>query len=360
MSQRNFFGLIALLIITFGVFWASKSSFESAELQPSVRFFDDVNSEKVEEILLTRGEESLSISKKDGIWTLPAKDGYPADPGKVRSLLLSLFELKSSQRITDSPEHYARLGVTDEAVKEGKAKIELRAADGSDLAGLYVGDMRKKRSAGEMPGMSGQYIRELDSADVFLIGDRVPVIVLVSNWLLRNLANILPKGIERVTQFSLVDEEFKPSFTLIRKQTEKAQDGAVFALDSEEGSVPDTVAAKQVQSGLENMRIVDVMKEGDATAKLRFDRKTEYLLSNGLVYSITSAESGEQFFAKLAVEFDDSIKPREGENVTLSSADEAQKLNQQYSGWVFELPKYLGQKFRTSRESVMRDSTPTA
>ncbi|MCB0344044.1 MAG: DUF4340 domain-containing protein [Bdellovibrionales bacterium] len=356
MSQRNFFGLIALLIVTFGVFWASKSSFEDSDLQPTVRFLEHVNSDKIQEIVLTRGEESLTIAKQGGIWTLPAKDGYPADPGKVRSLLLSLFELKSSQKITDQEDHYARLGVTDESVKEGKAKIELRGPDASTLAGFYVGDMRKSRTPGEMPGMSGQYVREIRSSDVYLIGDRVPVIVLISNWLLRNLSNILPKGIEKVTQFELEGSELKPVFSLQRTEHKEGEEAPMFALDSAEGEKPQTVAATQVQTGLENMRIVDVLKDGDATKEFKFDRKTQYVLNNGLVYSVTTAELGEKFFAKLSVEFDPTVKPLEGDKVTASSQEDAEKLNQQYVDWVFELPKYLGQKFRVSRAALLSDA----
>lgn len=359
MSQRSFFGLIALLVVTFGVFWASKSSFDEPELQEPVRFLSGVNSDSVQRVVLIRGDESIELQRKDDTWVIPARDGFPADPGKVRSLMLGLFELKSSQKITDQEQHYDRLGVSEAAVEQGKAKVQLFGTSEAPLAELYIGEMRKQRAPGALPGMSGQYVRRGGSSDVFLVGDRVVVNVNVNNWLLRNLANILPKGIERAIQYERQEDgSFAESFVLVRTEQKEGEKKSVFALGSEAGQRLETVAATQVQTGLENMRVLDVQRANEAAEGLAFDRKTQYMLSNGLVYSITTAEQGDKYFAKIDVSFNDKVLEGEQESAAanLSSAEEAGRLDKQYDGWVFELPKYLGQKFRVSRDSLMQDN----
>ena len=57
--------------------------------------------------------EPVQLERTDAGWIVVQKDGYPADAGKIRQLLLRLAEARLAETKTANPELYPRLGVAD-------------------------------------------------------------------------------------------------------------------------------------------------------------------------------------------------------------------------------------------------------
>ena len=174
----------------------------------------------------------------------------------------------------------------------------------------------------------------------------------------------------------------------------------------------------QVASGLENLRIADVRSvEDPENSKLSFDMKTVYRALNGLIYTVETAKEGEKVLAKLHVAFDPAFaetlkeqarsaaeieakekaaKEAAGEvakkaaeqqssaagnaqvspestaspasvpsavptptpdpaaALQIASQEEADKLNEQFGPWVYELASYQGNKFRKTRADLTK------
>ena len=169
----------------------------------------------------------------------------------------------------------------------------------------------------------------------------------------------------------------------------------------------------QIVSGLENLRMNDVMQATDPrVAKLNFDAETVYQSDNGLVFHVVTAQEGSKIYARIRTVFDEALakklearaaaenaeaekakaqakadeaakkeeeagktdtaqpsltvaaapeqagKQAEGDKakaaIQLSNADEALKLNSKFDPWIFEFVSYQGDKFRKNRSDLVK------
>ena len=76
--------------------------------------FKDVANE-VSKLRIARpaGEVGVTIRLEDKHWLISARDDYPADLGKLRSLIIGLADAQVVEEKTSNPEHYPKLGVDD-------------------------------------------------------------------------------------------------------------------------------------------------------------------------------------------------------------------------------------------------------
>mgnify|MGYP001811657580 CR=1 FL=1 len=55
------------------------------------------------------GDEGITIRREDKRWMISARDDYPADLGKLRSLIIGLADAQVVEEKTSNPEHYPKL-----------------------------------------------------------------------------------------------------------------------------------------------------------------------------------------------------------------------------------------------------------
>ena len=254
--------------------------------------------------------------------------------------------------------------------------------------------------------ISGQYVRRSDQQQVYLVPEAITVVTTLAYWLDSSLTNVMTAKIESVEQYAGA-QAAAPEFTLVKDSKLGEAGRAQFSL--KEGVEGDKklkdVATTQIPSGLENLAIQDVAKAGEDSVKdLSFDKKTVYSLSNGLRYTVLSAEKGEKSFISLAVDFDSklaaelkaradsaasaaaavsSVASSSGAETSgpaasaagnpaatgiassaavdpISNVEEAAKLNDQYKNWVYEVRKFQVQKFRYSKDQLFEAPLPAS
>jgi len=370
MNSKSLSVLVVVFVVLSGVFFLQSSQTSDEADNRSRRLFQDVQqtSGDITQIDIRQGESEFRLARDGQEWVIPSRQGYPADAGKVKSLLIKVLGLDVSQVVTKRAENFEKLGVTDEAVSKGKGAVFFKNEKGEEIVGIYLGDFRKKQHTSGLPAPLGQYVRRTDEETVYLISDPISVVTTLTYWLDTTIANKLQSNILSIEQFALSEDGEELLYSFQRKE----KDGPL-QLEQEvpAGKKLKDVNVNQVRSSLENVRLEDVFRADAEQAKaLNFDYKTRFLLSNGLIYEVASAKDDEKFYAKIAVSFDEAYgekvsaeheaeteenkdaaetdgeaqKPKGPE---LSSAAEAKKLmEQQYSKWIFVLPQYLGQKFR--------------
>src|SRR5690349_16973732 len=69
-----------------------------------------ISSSRIAKLIMVQGNDQVELASKDGQWTVPSRNNYPADASKVNAFLLKLFDLTSSQRIPTSAESLKKLG----------------------------------------------------------------------------------------------------------------------------------------------------------------------------------------------------------------------------------------------------------
>lgn len=402
MTQKNLLTLVIVLSVLVGIFFLTQPGYERTDDQHQIRLFSDIDGGKISKIVIEQGNSNIELSSgvpgHDG-WIVPARANYPADTGKINSLLLKILDLSVSQKVTENEQKFDQLGVTDPAVKNGKGKVTLHDKENHILGGLFLGELRKGK------GSSGQFIRRFGAdnsgrKEVYLIAEPINASTDLANWLDTTVANVLQSELEGVTQFKVTNNREEKEFEL--KKTEKKGPVPEFTLDPplSGDEQMNAVNFSQVRSALENLRLNDVLQSSDPQLKeLVFDKKTVSQLSNGLTYTVLTAQKEpEKCYGKISVTFNQAfadavkkqiefsqeqvakkktadeqtkkgggeVKPDQAatdgadnststiETPKLSSSEEAQKLSVKYEPWVFQLQQYMCSKFRHVRSELVQ------
>ncbi len=386
MSGKSLGILLGILLLLGVGFFLTQRGDEAREEVRHHSLFEDLAKEKISKIKIERGDKTFELAESNGIWVVPAKHNYPADAGKVRSLLLKLLDMTVSQQIADSADNFDALGVSDAGVKRGLTRISLIGDTGAEFAALYLGEERQKKNQASGGGrVVGQYVRRSNSNSVYLIPDTMDLSTALPSWLDSAVVNILKSKIRSVAQSVVAEGDEKEEFVLERDITQAKGSEITFTMAGlKSGEVLNQSMVSMVASGLENARTGDVFKSEDEVLKGKnFDLKTTYLTDTALKIEVSTSESAESVYAKFAVSLDsglaenlaketaaktsitttspgtvngqDSASSADGSGNTpqISTAEDATRINAKLGGWVFEFPKYAGNKFRQRRGDLL-------
>jgi hypothetical protein len=134
-------------------------------------------------------------------WTLAEKGGYPADPAKIRQILLGFAELKLVEPKTSEAKLYTRLDVEDPGTDRGKDTSHARLVVIGDAAGKTLGELivGKRRPDSLGSGADGLYIRRKGDAQSWLAQGSVDLPAETKDWLDKKVVSIPAARIESVT-----------------------------------------------------------------------------------------------------------------------------------------------------------------
>lgn len=103
-------------------------------------------------------EESTALEKKEGVWTLPAQNGYPADPEKVSALLKKFEKLDTSVLVARTGSSHRRLKVSK---NDYNRRVDFDLAEGRTEQ-LFIGSspsyrkVHVRRGAGDAIFLTGE------------------------------------------------------------------------------------------------------------------------------------------------------------------------------------------------------------
>jgi hypothetical protein len=389
MNTKSLGGMVVILVILGGLFYITNVTGRISSERSQEFLFEDIDSSKIAQLRIEQGDEIREVVIKDGVWTLPDKHHYRANQSKVKQILFQLLGLEVSQLVTRDEQNYAELGVTEEAIVEGNARVIFKDKDGKEISGVIIGNQRKREDPSGMPLPTGQYIRRTDKADVYLVGQMITVTASLSGWIDASLVNIPPRSIYSITQSS-INKDDVIDFKLLRDESDE---DARFIPDIQlaSGEQIKNASINALRTGLENLRIDNVYGQRDDISKeVNFDKQVTYALTNGEQYEILSAVSDDKQYIKINVSFNEDLanrikseaeqmhakqmaeKPKdidvseidaeaevgviEKPDIKLSSFEEASKVNIKFDGWIFEVPKHIGDKFRSTRSDLIEIS----
>ena len=92
----------------------------------------------ISQVRVSRGDgTATTLQRRDGGWFV-AQRNYPADPGKLRSLLIGLSGLHTIEQKTSDPARYAALNVEDAAGVQARS-VRIDVVAGAQAWSLLVG-----------------------------------------------------------------------------------------------------------------------------------------------------------------------------------------------------------------------------
>ena len=321
--------------------------------------------------------ESVSIARVGDGWHVKEKDGFAADVGKLREVLLALADARKLEQKTANPELYAQLGVEGPEAGPDARKGVLIELSGDDLRyAVIIGNVAQSKN---------RYARMADDNQSWLIDKNPELPSNAAGWLASDLLDI------DAARIRLVSIQHDDGETLLLEKA-SAEDTSYSVLDIPEGrELSYATVANGIAGVLADLKLDDVRR---VNAGELVDRKLDdirrsdagelkstsvFTTFDGLEVSVRRYQDGDDAWITLSANFvppvpaeTPSEEPAADEPVSEdvavdqateeSSADssddltnestaaqrgetveeEAANINARHTGWQYQVPEYKG------------------
>jgi hypothetical protein len=143
----------------------------------------------ISEVRLSRGDgAATTLQRRTSGWFV-AQRNYPADPGKLRSLLIGLSGLHVIEQKTSDPAHYAALNVEDATGPRARS-VRIDVVAGARTWSLLLGKAAE---------LNGSYVRVPGEAAAVLAQPHIDADAQPARWIKPELLDVAADRIEQVT-----------------------------------------------------------------------------------------------------------------------------------------------------------------
>lgn len=278
-------------------------------------------------------------------WTVQERDGYPADLGKLRKLLLGLAEARVIEQKTSDPAYYPRLGVQDMTVAGGPG-VALALHGAKRPIQLIVG------LAG--PDSESTYVRRAGEAASWLIAGPVAPGKETSAWLDPLLTNI---PASRIASVSITH----PDGDTLRITQQPPASGTAAAdashVEFDVAGIPKGRSlgypgiANGIAGALAELQLEDVQKQDSSADTAAKPVVARFVTTDGLAVEVSAwrLPGGTRYTFNAA-----TADIAAGDSAALdAAAKEATALNARLGGWLYALPDYKAEQFTKSLKDLL-------
>ena len=328
--QRNqllVLAVVALVAISAAVYLQSpgqrQTAVERSAFVPGLS--ENINS--VTQIRLKRaGDETIATLElgEEG-WTLGERDDYPADAGKIRSLLLDLSEAKILEQKTSNPDLYAKLGVQDITANEATGtQVEI---DGLEAPVTVI--------LGQTAAtLEATYARVAGDPHSVAISGRVEPEIATTDWLDPAIIDIAGDRVQRVTII-------RPDGDNVEAVKAERDAGLEVRNLPKNAELKSANEASSLSGGLAGLELDDVVSSSLLDAEAPDWTTSEFHTFDGLALRVRSLEANEEYYVTIETSFDEQqarahYQPApaeeetadgEGETAEAESAPEADEID---------------------------------
>lgn len=272
----------------------------------------------VAQVKIESASDSALIVRREGVWVLPDRGGYPADFDKVKRTVLAVAELRALEPKTANPEMYWRIGVQDIDQKGSTSRrITLLDEAGTPLASLILGNVRGQRldpGLDDTARLAALYVREPGAEQSWLVAGTVEVSARPADWVDRRIADVQGARVREVR----IERPGAAPLVLTRETPDQND---LRLQDMPEGMVPKSQAMlTSLGTLLAELRFEDVSARAGGALPEPTTRTTLRTF-DGLVATITSAVVDGRTQALFEFAFDpDGVHPAVAEAMAKAAA----------------------------------------
>ncbi|HEV3017680.1 MAG TPA: DUF4340 domain-containing protein [Burkholderiaceae bacterium] len=340
---------LAALLVAAAAVWVSSRNRPERAADGSALLLASLSDtiDAVSEVRLTRGDGTVTtLQRRDNDWFV-AQRNYPADVGKLRTLLINLAALHTVEEKTTDPGRYAQLNVEDaNGPQAHSTRIDLAA-----------GERKWSLLLGKPGEPNGSFVRLSGAAGALLVQPRIEADPQPARWIRTDLLDV---AADRVQQVSVRPAE-GPAYSLAREARGVA-DLTLHAVPP--GRKPAAPAVVDAAAGaLARLNAQDV-KERAASA-LEHPNRASFRTFDGLLVDLDGYRDGEAAWIRVTAGVDPETarrfapppapagqaKPPEAatakdapakgtEAKTPDPAAEAAAINSRLGAYDFQIPVY--------------------
>jgi hypothetical protein len=180
MSRKHFLYLVLALVVLGGaglaLFRQDIADYRASGAKIGAKLLPGLTIADVAEIRLQDPKRQATLVRKEKIWVVQERGGYPASFQDISDLMIKLVELKVTQAEQVGATLLPRVDLADPGKGEGGGTlIEFRDDAGKVLAGLVLGKkVLKKDPLNPLPAAkdgvpAGRYVRVLGAKDTVVV-----------------------------------------------------------------------------------------------------------------------------------------------------------------------------------------------
>ena len=390
MKTRNLVMLVVLAGALIGwAAWTMRPQMKPEIALIGTKVLPGLPINQVNKIVLTTTDNTLTLTKVKGTWTVANRFNYPATFDKIVDGLLQLSEMKVGQVMTVSESQKGAfnlldpVGMTPEHKEQAGTRVELRDENDGLLAILLIGKPFMRASpGGGMQGPlalgnypDGQYVQTADGR-VFLVAQTIDRLTDdVKNWLAADFINVAAADIQDI---SVAGPDRAP-IKLVRPKAGKPF--ALKGLKEAEGTL-DTAKVNQMSGALNLLGFDDIAVPTLPPNKTGLDHPVvfEATTRQGRIYTmrIGNTLTNDTFDRYVQVSATWKAPPESkadakdaapepdlspGSALTkgvakTNAADTAKALNDRLAAWTFILKSYRAEPFLIKRVDLIKKTEP--
>jgi hypothetical protein len=368
VNPRNVKVLAVVVLILFGVLFALNSADRGDSSADAEMLFPELKSRlnDINVVTITDADGTITLRREPdaesaaaaGRWISPDHDGYPADTGQLRQLLLAIADAQKLEQKTSDPEMYERLGVDDP--REDGGNGVLVSARGDDAAiSLILGETTQ----GEF-----RYARLPEEDRSWLINQNPAMPDDGAGWLLPDVVDIDASRIESVVLRHADGEVIslhKADVDAVNFAVEDVPEGRELRYPS----VANGIAGVLSDLKLQDVQRGDVTGQAVATAEFRTFDGLQLVVDirsrpeESATEPPTETETGtgtapgtEEHWIRIQAS---AVAPSEAQAAAgdqTSPEDEAAAINARVRGWSYEIASYKADQLTRRFEDLLSDA----
>ncbi len=388
MKTKTFLILLAILVVVVaaGGLVIYEKAGPRASLKMGASMIPGIPAGDIAAIHIRNAEENIELVNGNKGWLVQTSYRYPADFSRIKELVDTVKDAKIGRSFDSTEEIRKRLDLVfpnDAAAAKGKSGtlIELKNDKGALIAGILIGETRKRGGKGDVP--DGQYVMLEGNKNIYLV-DKIFTSFETghSSWLAKNPVRINGVDVAKISCEGPGGEG--PRYVFERN----AKGGELDLTVPISGQNVDRASLNRLSGALSSLQIEDirprssankgsqpsethepVKKTGTPSSGKAF--RIDYTLFDGMVYHVyPDPDCSEQgpCDLKIDVSWKESEwkKDEKGKEEGAGKAAQPEKENRsdllaetakendRLSPWIFVVPKWRCDAFMTNLRELLK------
>lgn len=314
MKQKQILGLavaaVALLGLAVYLSESRKPAVEAPLAGPLAPGLEAGLNEVRQVVVQAAGGETITLKRGDAGWGVEEKQGYAADVGKLRELLLNLAQAQRIEPKTAVESSYPVLGVQD-IETEGASNVLLRVAGAGPELAVILGQNNSRGS--------GTFVRLKGDEQSWLVDRNLAAEKTAGGWLQRDLMDIAPN---RITSIEVTPPEGEG----VQIEANGGGEGDFRIANLPNGREPASAYVSDATAGLlSGLRIDDVRRaDGYSPAEDAQRTAASFRTREGVRVAVTAYTEGGDTWASFEVSLDEqaAVERIQGEQAREAMAHE--------------------------------------
>jgi hypothetical protein len=376
MNRKQVISLILAVVVIGGagllVYKNQNKSWEASGGQLGAKVVKDFPMNDVEHIRIKQYAGEVNLAKKNDIWVVQERNGYPANFGNISDFLKKVWELKVARPVRTGEKQLSRLELTPpEKGTNAGTLVEFKEKGGKTAASLLLGKKHMKEGGGNSPFGGGSF----PDGRFVMVGNDPKTVAVVSE----SFSNIEPKPedwidkeffkIENHKSISVTSPNPSNNWALVKE----SQTNEWKLADAKANEQLDTGKASGVTSALAYPSFNDIATNA-APDQTGLDKPTVAKIEtfDGFRYDVKigkKLEDKEDHFMQIAVNANfpkertpgKDEKPEDKEKLDkefkekLAKQEERLKTEKAFEQWVYVVPKYTLDPLLKGRQELLKE-----